>query len=213
MTQRQPADHVGRSHRITPTANDGRRRMSSRPLTALAIAAYAGSIPLANWMISNVGTQNFSDGPHVIPVGFGLDAPSGVLAIGVALAARDAIHRLAGKRAALLAIVVGVALSFAVASPALATASAFAFALGELVDFAVYLPIAKRSLPLAILVSGLAGGVIDSLVFLQIAFGSSTFWQGQVLGKTWMACAAALTVWGFRCFTSQGHGQRTQGTS
>lgn len=166
--------------------------------TGFAVAAYAASVPLANWMISNVGAQQFPGGPHTIPVGFGFDAPSGVLAIGFALAARDAIHRLAGKRVALAAIVLGVSLSFLVASPALALASATAFALGELFDFAVYVPLAKRSLPVAVLMSGIVGGVIDSLVFLQIAFGSTMFWQGQVLGKFWIALAAACAVWGWR---------------
>lgn len=87
-----------------------------RSLTAVALVAYAGTVPLANWMISNVGTQQFPDGPHTIPVGFGFGAPSGVLAIGVSLAARDAVHRLAGKRVALGAIAFGVVRSFAVAS-------------------------------------------------------------------------------------------------
>lgn len=165
-----------------------------RILTWIALIAYAGTVPLANWMISNVGTQRFPDGPHTIPVGFGFDAPSGVLAIGVALAARDAVHRLAGKRVALGAIAVGVMLSFLLASPALAAASAFAFALGELIDFAVYVPLSPRSLPAAILASGIAGAFVDSFVFLQIAFGSTMFWQGQVLGKVWIACLAALVV-------------------
>lgn len=167
---------------------------NQRILTGIALVAYAGTVPLANWMISNVGTQQFPGGPHTIPVGFGFDAPSGVLAIGVALAARDAVHRLAGKRVALGAIAVGVMLSFLLASPALAAASAFAFALGELIDFAVYVPLSPRSLPAAILASGIAGAIVDSYVFLQIAFGSTMFWQGQVLGKVWIACLAAAVV-------------------
>jgi queuosine precursor transporter len=205
--------------------------MNTKTTTALVI--YASTVPIANWMIDNVGTEAFPGGPHVIPVGFGFDAPSGVLAIGVALAARDAVQRLAGKRVALAAIAVGVALSFLVASPALATASAVAFMLGELADFFVYTPLAERSrrmerktvrrysgahawdahyvkpaaswwLPLAILASGAVGAVVDSLVFLQIAFGSTMFWQGQVIGKAWVALAAALGVLSWRSFTSRG---------
>ena len=169
----------------------GRNR---RFFTGIAVVAYAGTVPLANWMISNVGTQQFPGGPHTIPVGFGFDAPSGVLAIGVSLAARDAVHRLAGKRLALCAIAVGVILSFVFASPALAAASACAFALGELIDLAVYVPLSQRWLPAAIFASGVAGAVVDSFVFLQIAFGSSMFWQGQVLGKVWVAALAAAVV-------------------
>jgi uncharacterized PurR-regulated membrane protein YhhQ (DUF165 family) len=181
-------------------------------LTTLALTAYAGSVPLANWMISNVGAQQFPDGPHTIPVGFGFDAPSGVLAIGVALAARDAVHRLAGHRVAVIAIVAGVALSFFLASPALAAASAVAFALGETLDFAVYVPLARRRLALAVLASGTVGAVVDSVVFLNIAFGSSMFWQGQVIGKMWVTGLAALAVLGVQCFTSQAPGRPTLDT-
>lgn len=181
-----------------------------RTLTVLALACYAGSVPLANWMISNVGQASaFPGGPHTIPVGFGFDAPSGVLAIGVTLAARDAVQRLAGKRVALVAIALGVLLSFLIASPALAAASAVAFLLGELADFAVYTPLRRRHLPAAVLASGVVGGIIDSLVFLQIAFGSTMFWQGQVLGKTWVALAAALSVWVVKCSTSRDRGRQT----
>lgn len=181
--------------------------------TALALASYAATVPLANWMIDHIGrAPAFPGGPHTIPVGFGFDAPSGVLAIGLALAARDAVHQLAGKRVALLAIAAGVILSFVVASPALAVASAAAFALGELADFAVYVPLRRRHLPAAILASGVVGAVIDSLVFLQIAFGASTFWQGQVLGKTWVALTAALAVGVVRCCTSRGRDPQTADT-
>ncbi len=168
----------------------------------LALVIYAASIPLANWMIDHVGTQHFPGGPHTIPVGFGYDAPSGVLAIGVALVARDFIQRQLGRRAALLAIGVGVLLSYLVANPAIATASAVAFALGEFSDFAVYTPLARRRLALAVAASGVIGGLIDSLVFLQIAFGSTLFWQGQVIGKTYVALAAGLTIWIIRQWTT-----------
>lgn len=150
---------------------------------AVAAALYAATIPLANWFISHVGTQSFPGGPHTIPVGFGYQAPSGVLWIGVALVARDWIQMAAGKRAVLAAIAIGVALSYLV-NPAVATASAVAFALGELADFAVYTPLAdRRHVFSAVALSGAVGGLIDSLVFLQIAFGSTMFWQGQFIGK------------------------------
>jgi queuosine precursor transporter len=168
-----------------------------RRSAVIATATYAATIPAANWMISNVGTEAFPGGPHVIPVGFGLDAPSGVLMIGAALVARDAVQRLAGRRAAVAAIVVGAALSYAIA-PSLAVASAVAFLLGELADFAVYSPLAERRLVLAVIASGIVGGVIDSLVFLHLAFGSFDFWQGQVIGKAWMAVIGGAVLWVIR---------------
>ena len=82
--------------------------------TALALAIYAGTIPLANYFIGHIGTQSFLGGPHTIPVGFGYQAPSGVLWIGVALVARDWIQMASGKRLVLAAIAVGVALSYVV---------------------------------------------------------------------------------------------------
>lgn len=163
--------------------------------TLIAASAYAASIPAANWMIGNVGTEAFPGGPHTIPVGFGFTAPSGVLMIGAALVARDVIHRTAGKRVALIAIAVGVVLSFALADPNIAIASAVAFGLGELADFAVYTPLQRKRLTLAVIASGIVGGIIDSLVFLQLAFGSTMFWQGQVIGKTWMALLGGIGIW------------------
>jgi uncharacterized PurR-regulated membrane protein YhhQ (DUF165 family) len=168
----------------------------TQPEAVAAWIAYLSSIPAANWMIGHIGTVQFPGGPHVIPVGFGYDAPSGVLLIGVALVARDIIHRTLGHAYALGAIVAGVAISMLV-SPAIAVASAAAFGLGELADYAVYSPLQRRHLVAAVLASGAVGAVVDSLVFLQLAFGATTYWEGNTLGKIWMSVAAAaiLTVY------------------
>lgn len=157
----------------------------------LALFGYLSTIPAANWMIQNVGTQGFPGGPHTIPVGFGYDAPSGVLLIGVALALRDYIQEKAGRNQTLIAIAIGIGLSYIV-NPAVATASAVAFAVSELIDLAVYTRIRRRNKPIAIAASGFVGGIVDSLLFLQIAFGSTMFWQGQVIGKTAIAILAAV---------------------
>lgn len=159
----------------------------------IALTGYLATIPAANWMIQNIGTQSFPGGPHTIPVGFGYTAPSGVLLIGLALAARDYVQETWGKKATIIAISIGIALSYLV-NPEVATASAVAFALSELADFAIYTRIRRRSKPLAIATSGTIGGIIDSLIFLQIAFGSTMFWQGQVIGKTAVAVIAALII-------------------
>ena len=168
--------------------------------TKALVVAYAATVPLANWMIGNVGTQSFPGGPHTIPVGFGWAAPSGVLAIGVALAIRDYLQRRVGIRLVLVAIAFGVALSYLI-NPAVAFASAVAFALGELADLAVFTPLARRRPSLAVFVSGVIGGLVDSFVFLQLAFGSSKYWQGQVLGKAEVAALAALVTAGFHALS------------
>lgn len=165
----------------------------------LLVAAFVATIPLANWMIGNVGTCH-EGGPCVIPVGFGLEAPSGVLMIGLALVLRDAIHRLLGLSAALLAIAAGVVASVLVADPALVIASAVSFALAELADLAVYAPLAKRRLIAAVVASGAVGAVVDSALFLLLAFGSLQFIEGQVVGKLLMSLAAVpfIAMWRMR---------------
>jgi uncharacterized PurR-regulated membrane protein YhhQ (DUF165 family) len=161
----------------------------------VSLFIYLSTIPVANWFINNVGTQSFPEGPHTIPVGFGYQAPSGVLLIGIALFTRDFIQEQFGKQATLVAIAVGILISFFV-NPAVAVASAIAFALSELADFGVYTKIKRHTIIGAVVVSGIIGGIIDSFVFLQIAFGSTQFWQGQVIGKTWMALLGGLVIWG-----------------
>lgn len=163
------------------------------PQDWVAFTAYLLSIPFANWLIENLGTVRFPGGPHVIPVGFGYEAPSGVLAIGFALFARDYVQQRLGKSFALGAISTGVILSVFV-NKDLALASGLAFAFGELADFAVYTPIRKKNIFLAVFLSGIVGGIIDSLIFLQIAFGSIDYWQGQVIGKTLMALAGGVAM-------------------
>jgi uncharacterized PurR-regulated membrane protein YhhQ (DUF165 family) len=103
---------------------------------------------------------------------------------------RDMVHEAGGIRAALLAIVIGGALAWLVAPPALVLASVAAFLLAELADLAVYAPLRERRLGLAVLASGAAGAVIDSAVFLFLAFGSLAFIEGQIVGKLWMSILA-----------------------
>ena len=159
----------------------------------LILIAYVATIPAANWMIGNAGNC-IPNGPCLIPVGFGLSAPSGVLMVGLALVLRDFVHRALGWQAAMAAIVAGVAMSFWTASPAIALASAAAFALSELADLAVYAPLARRRLMLAVALSGIAGAAVDSAVFLWLAFGSLDFIAGQILGKVWATLAAVAVL-------------------
>lgn len=51
---------------------------------------------------------------------------------------------------------------------------------------------------MAVLASGLAGSIIDSAVFLWLAFGSLDFIAGQVLGKLWMSLAAIPVILAWR---------------
>lgn len=145
------------------------------------------TIPLANWLIGHVGTSCAgSHGPCVVPVAPGLMAPSGVMMAGVALVLRDLVQRRLGTAISALAIIFGSGLSALLAPASLVIASATAFLLSEFADLAVYTPLARRRLVAAVIASSSVGLVVDSVVFLWLAFGSLDFLAGQVVGKAWM---------------------------
>ena len=150
------------------------------------LALFGLTIPAANWLIGHAGTVCVPQGPCLVPVAPGLMAPSGVMMIGVALVLRDLVQRRLGTGVSALAILAGAALSAFLAPPALVVASAAAFFLSELADLAVYTPLARRRLIAAVVASGFVGLVVDSIVFLWLAFGSLDFLAGQVIGKAWM---------------------------
>ena len=157
---------------------------------AIFLVLFCLTIPAANWMIGNVGTVCVPNGPCLVPVAPGLMAPSGVLMIGAALVLRDLVQRRLGVEYGLGAIVAGAAFSAGLAPPSLVLASAAAFLLSEFADFAVYTPLARRRLVLAVVASSVAGLVVDSIVFLWLAFGALDFLAGQIVGKLWMVLLA-----------------------
>ena len=162
----------------------------ARPIGLVAFALFLLCIPIANWLIGNVGTVCLPHGPCLIPVAPGLMAPSGVAMVGLALVLRDMVQRTLGAWTSLLAIGIGALLSVFVAPGPLVVASAGAFLLSELADFSVYTPLQRRGLLLAVIASTFAGLVIDSIAFLWLAFGSLDFLAGQVVGKVWGVAVA-----------------------
>jgi queuosine precursor transporter len=164
----------------------------------LYLVGFMLCIPAANWMIGHVGTFCVPHGPCMLPVAPGLDAPSGVVTVGLALVLRDLVQRRLGRLWSLAAIVAGSVLSAALATGALVMASAIAFLLSELADFAVYTPLAQRRFVLAVIASSAAGLVIDSILFLGIAFGSLDFLWGQIVGKAWMVALSLPFIWWLR---------------
>jgi uncharacterized PurR-regulated membrane protein YhhQ (DUF165 family) len=154
---------------------------------ALFLLLFALTIPAANWLIGHIGTSCVTpQGPCVVPVAPGLMAPSGVMLVGVALVLRDLVQRRLGTGPSALAILFGSGLSALLAPVSLVVASAAAFLLSEFADLAVYTPLARRRLVTAVVASSFAGLVVDSIVFLWLAFGSLDFLVGQVVGKSWM---------------------------
>ena len=163
-------------------------RMEGRRLGEglLFLVLFGLTIPAANWLIGHAGTVCLPDGPCLIPVASGIMAPSGVTLIGIALVLRDLLQRRLGVGIAATAIVAGAALSALIAPPSLVIASAAAFFVSELTDLTVYTPLARRRLVAAVIASSMAGIVVDSIVFLLLAFGSLEFLLGQIVGKAWM---------------------------
>lgn len=155
-------------------------------------ALFAATIPAANWLIGNVGTTCIPDGPCLIPIGFGLMAPSGVLMIGFALVLRDAVHEQFGAKGSLAAIALGATMSMF--SPGLALASAVAFVIAELADLGVYAKLRERKLWAAVLASGIVGAFVDSAAFTWLAFGSLEFSAGNALGKIYASAVVAAAM-------------------
>ncbi|HVX98231.1 MAG TPA: VUT family protein [Pseudorhodoplanes sp.] len=172
--------------------NDRRRYIEG----AIFFLGFCLTIPAANWMIGHVGTACAPQGPCLVPVAPGLMAPSGVLMIGAALVLRDLVQRRLGFEMSVAAILAGAALSMMLAPVSLVTASTAAFLLSEFADLFVYTPLQRRRLVAAVVLSSLAGLVVDSIVFLYLAFGSLQFLAGQIIGKSWMVLLSIpLIMW------------------
>jgi queuosine precursor transporter len=156
-----------------------------------ALLVYGLSIFLANWMIRMVGTVVLPDGTHLLPVGFGLLAPSGTFAAGITFVARDVVQRTIGKRWSLLIIIPGALLT-ALLDVRLAVASASAFLFSESVDFLVYTPLQRRGFVRAVFASGIVASVVDSFLFLTLAgIPIAVALPGLLLGKVWVMLIAA----------------------
>ena len=172
------------------TDNDGRKKFEG----GIFLVLFCLTIPAANWMIGHIGTVCVPNGPCLVPVAPGIMAPSGVLMIGAALVLRDLVQRRLGVEFGIGAIVAGALISAGLAPPSLVLASAAAFLLSEFADFAVYTPLARRRLVAAVVASSTAGLIVDSIVFLWLAFGSLEFLLGQIVGKLWMVLLAVPFV-------------------
>jgi hypothetical protein len=167
-----------------PIASPGllkRYVVSIRALGFVTLAGYVLTIFAANLAITYLG---------IVPVGLGLMAPAGVYFAGMAFSLRDALQETLGRRWVVIAILIGAAISAAL-SAQLALASGLAFLFSELADFVIYTPLRQRNWLGAVVASNTVGVVIDSALFLWLAFGSFEFLPGQIVGKLWMT---ALTV-------------------
>jgi queuosine precursor transporter len=159
----------------------------------LFFVAFVATVYLANYSIKNIGTVCIPDGPCLVPVWFGVMAPSGVLFAGLALTLRDVVQRHLGFWWSWIAVAVGAGLS-AFLDPSLAIASGGAFFLAETLDLFVYTPLQRRNLYAAVIASNVAGLVVDSVVFLALAGLPMELVVGMVIGKAWMTLAAIPAI-------------------
>lgn len=150
----------------------------------IAAALFVATVYAANWAIQTYG---------LVPVGFGLMAPAGVYFVGLAFTLRDTVHRLLGRWAVVGCVLVGAALSYLIA-PSFALASGVAFLVSELADLSVYEPLRVKGWLPAVVASNVVGVVVDSMLFLWLAFGSLAFLEGQVVGKLWMTALAVAVI-------------------
>lgn len=163
--------------------------MVNRVLGGASLAGYVASIYMANWLLVHVG---------FVTVWPGISAPAGVYAAGFALTFRDLTQTTLGRKWVVAAILAGAALSYTV-SVTFATASALAFLASETADFAVFTPLEKRHWLGAIAASNTVGLLVDSMLFLWLAFGSLAFLKGQVIGKTEATIVAVIVLALIRC--------------
>ena len=150
----------------------------------ILLGSYIAMVPLANWTLQTFG---------VVPM-FGLLIPAGTLWAGLAFTLRDLVQDRLGREWTIVAIMIGAVLS-AFVSPQLALASGTAFLFSELADFVVYTPLRERHWLGAVAASNVVGLIVDSVLFLLLAFGSLEFLGGQIMGKGLMTLAAVSVLW------------------
>lgn len=132
-----------------------------RQLRASGLAGiYVASVLAANWLTEHVG---------MVPIGPGLSVTAGTFAAGVTLLARNLGQPVIGRARIVALMLLGCGLSWYLAAPWLAVASASAFAISELADMAVYSKMRARGWSRAVLLAALVGGIADTLVFLHFA--------------------------------------------
>ncbi len=122
------------------------------------VYVYVALVPFVNWSFAHIPTVAMPDGGAWSPI---------AIVTGLVLVVRDFAQREIGH-AIFMPLLVGIAISFAMAPPAIALASALAFAISETVDWAVY-TLSKKPLSQRVLLSSLVGAPIDSAAFWLLA--------------------------------------------
>lgn len=145
--------------------------------------AYLASIVIANIAFSTLPMLNFP---------FDQSIPPGTFLVGFIFVLRDFAQREIGLKV-YFAMILGVVVSYVMADPFVAVASALAFAVSEFIDAAVY-TYTQRPMKERILLSSVISTPVDSIVFLSLLGFFS--WTGLVV-MTVVKMIGALLVWKF----------------
>lgn len=119
---------------------------------------YVLLIPLVNWSFAHVPTVAMPDGGAWSPM---------AIVTGLILVVRDFAQREVGHWI-FIPLLIGVAISFGMAPPQIALASAAAFAISELVDWFIF-TVSKRPLSQRVLISSALSAPLDSAAFWWLA--------------------------------------------
>lgn len=161
--------------------------MKARTVGSLALAGFLGSIPFANWWLTNNGMWV---APLLGPI------PSALWVVAISFVLRDLVQITLGRNIAWAAIAAGTAISIVVADPMFALASGVAFALSESFDATIFTPLANRGrFLLGVTISGYVAGFVDSAAFMHIAFGSFDGWWQLGAAKAIVVAAATPIAW------------------
>jgi len=146
---------------------------------------YTASVVAANVITAHLG---------LVPIGFGLSVTAGTFAAGFTLLARNLGQDVIGRPRIIALMLLGIGISWWLATPALAVASAAAFAISETTDMAIYTPLRKHGWSVAALCAAAVSGIVDTVVFLRVA-GFPLTWgtvTGQVLVKFGVSAVAVV---------------------
>ncbi|MFD0204258.1 MULTISPECIES: VUT family protein [Saccharothrix] len=138
---------------------------------------------MIGYLLSVVAAANVASVHWPPLVVAGLVVPAGTVFAGTSLTARDLVHDRLGVRGVAVGIAAGAGLSAMLASPQIAVASVVAFTASEIVDALIYTRMRDSSRLGAVAASNTGGLVVDSALFVPLAFGSFTAVPGQIVGK------------------------------
>jgi uncharacterized PurR-regulated membrane protein YhhQ (DUF165 family) len=155
----------------------------------LFLVLFCLMVPLADYLTMYVGLSCEPHGPCKIPVGLGLSATTGALPIGAAFVLRDFVQRRFGLLISACTVAMGAALAGYLAPPSLVVASGVAMLVAGFVDLVIYTVLSRWHFVYAVAISCAVSAVIDSAVFLWLAFGSLDLVAGQALAKVWVMLA------------------------